>query len=88
MINSSTTPDFWASYASLPLEIKQRARRAYRLWRANPRHPSLRFKKTGTIWSIRVDPNYRALGLMENDTIYWFWIGVHDEYERLIACLS
>ncbi|OQY47001.1 MAG: hypothetical protein B6240_06490, partial [Desulfobacteraceae bacterium 4572_87] len=73
---------------SLPPETKQRARRAYRLWRANPRHPSLRFKKTGTVGSVRVDPNYRTLGLMEDETMYWFWIGAHDEYERLIACLS
>ena len=88
MINSSTTPDFWASYSVLPAAIKLRARRVYRLWKENPRHPSLRFKKTGAVWSIRIDPDYRALGLMENDTLYWFWIGTHDDYERLIGLIS
>jgi hypothetical protein len=88
LINSSTTPDFWASYSALPAAIKLRARRVYRLWKENPRHPSLRFKKIGAVWSIRIDPDYRALGLMENDILYWFWIGAHDDYERLIGLMS
>lgn len=56
----------------------------YRLWRKNPGHPSLHFKKTGKIWSVRVDDQYRALGDLRGDTLYWFWIGSHDDYERLI----
>jgi hypothetical protein len=27
---------------------------------------------------------YRALGLLKGDTVTWFWIGTHDEYERLL----
>jgi len=26
---------------------------------------------------------HRALALLEGDTFYWFWVGSHDEYERL-----
>ena len=84
-MRSSTTPDFWESYAKLSPETKQRARRADRLWRHNPRHPSLRFKKAGELWSVRIDLDHRALGLMHDDVLYWFWVGEHDEYERLIA---
>ena len=84
-MKSSTTPDFWKSYAALAQETKGKARRAYLLWRHNPRHPSLRFKKTGELWSIRIDASYRALALMDAGVLYWFWIGRHDEYERLIA---
>ncbi|MBM4047804.1 MAG: hypothetical protein FJ279_22090 [Planctomycetes bacterium] len=84
-MRSSTTPDFWQSYARLPSETKQKARRAYRLWRHNPRHPSLRFKKVGDLWSIRIGPDHRAVALMQDDMLYWFWIGDHREYERLIA---
>ncbi len=51
-MKSSTTPNFWTSYRKLPTEIKSRARTAYRLWRANPRHPSLRFKIFGELRSI------------------------------------
>jgi len=84
-MKSSTTPDFWTSYASLPLEIKARARNVYRLWRNNPRHPSLQFKKTGRVWSIRIGGGYRAVALLQDDLFYWFWIGTHDQYERLIS---
>ena len=84
-MRSSTTSDFWAAYGILPPEIKARARVAYRLWRQNPRHPSLQFKKTGNVWSIRVGAGHRALALVQDDVFYWFWIGTHDEYARLIA---
>ena len=83
-MKSSTTPDFWACYRMLPPEIKSRSRVAYRMWRANPRHPSLCFKKVGEVWSIRIGSGYRALALLQDDTFFWFWIGTHPEYERLI----
>ena len=85
LMRSSTTPDFWASYNALSLEIRARARVVYRLWMRDPRHPSLRFKKTGDIWSIRIGSGYRALAVLQGETFYWFWIGDHDAYERLIG---
>ena len=84
-MKSSTTPDFWTSYSVLPPEIKKRAKIAYRLWKRNPRHPSLRFKKVGNVWSLRVGGGYRALALFEEDTFFWFWIGTHDEYEKFLS---
>ena len=84
-MKSSTTPDFWATYAALPAEIKGRAKVVYGLWQRNPRHPSLRFKKTRDVWSVRIGGGYRALALLENDVFHWFWIGTHDEYERLLG---
>ena len=84
-MKSSTTPDFWLSYAALPREIKARVKLCYRLWRMNPRHPSLQFKKAGQVWSVRIGGGYRALAVLSEDTFYWFWIGDHDEYERLIG---
>ena len=57
----------------------------YHLWQANPRHPSLRFKKVGALWSVRIGNGYRALSLLEEETFFWFWIGTHDEYERLLS---
>ena len=85
MILSSTTPDFWRAYHPLPDAIKVRARLAYKLWRRDPRHPSLQFKKVGTVWSVRIGSGYRALAILREDTYYWFWIGTHDDYENLIA---
>jgi hypothetical protein len=86
-MRSQATPRFWRSYAHLPYGLQQRARKAYRLWRADPGHPSLQFKRVDDqepIFSERITDNFRALGLLEGDTVIWYWIGSHDEYERLI----
>ena len=84
-MKSLTTPDFWTSYSALPAEAKEKARKAYRLWQSNPRHPSLHFKKVGELWSERIDAGCRALSLETDGMLYWFRIGDHDEYLRLIA---
>jgi hypothetical protein len=84
-MKSSTTPDFWTSYQTLPPEIKRRARVVYHLWRANPRHPSLRFKKVGEPWSVRIGSGYRALSLLQEDTFFWLGIANPDEYKRLLS---
>ncbi|MDA0737631.1 MAG: hypothetical protein O2999_00525 [Nitrospirae bacterium] len=84
-MKSQTLPKFWDSYARLPEEAKQAARKAFHLWRNTPFHPSLHFKcvnrKEG-IWSARITIGYRALGILDGDTITWFWIGNHQDYER------
>ena len=83
-MKSLTTPRFWQAYANLPPEIKLAARKQYRLWKDNPRHPSVQFKKAGPFWSARITENYRSLALLRNDTQHWFWIGTHAEYERIL----
>ena len=25
--------------------------------------------------SVKIDRNYRALGILEGDTVHWYWIG-------------
>ena len=80
-MKSKTLPSFWKAYASLSETIKKQARKAYRLWRQNPFHPSLRFKCINhkeNIWAVRISRGYRALGIFEEDTVTWFWIGDHD----------
>jgi len=84
-MNSATNPRFRAAFAALPAEVKRRARKAYQLWRNDPHHGSLHFKKVGKVWSARVDDNYRVLAHVIGDTAYWFWIGPHAEYERVIS---
>jgi hypothetical protein len=83
-MKSSTTPRFWKTYATLPPEVRNQARKTWRLWQRNPRHTSLRFERKGAYWSVRIAPGWRALGRMHEGTLYWFWIGAHDEYERLL----
>jgi len=63
------------------------AEKSYKLWRENAQHPGVNFKKVSAkepIYSVRVSVNYRALGLLSNDTIIWFWIGSHADYDKLL----
>lgn len=85
---SHTSAAFWVAYHALPPEVQAAARKAYRLFLADPHHPSLQFKKLlGTLYSVRVTKRYRVLGNREGDTIVWFWIGTHAEYDRFIKSL-
>jgi hypothetical protein len=89
-VRSRATPRFWAAYRELPREIQDRARKAYRLFLENPAHPSLHFKRVhdhDPVYSVRVSLGYRAVGLLEDEDITWFWIGSHAEYERLLKSL-
>ena len=88
MIQSRTTREFREAFASLPNDIRRQAQRSYRLFRAGPRHPSLRFKKVdeeSNVYSVRIGLGYRALGVMEDSTMVWFWIGSHAECDRLLG---
>ncbi|MEM7592647.1 MAG: hypothetical protein AAF383_14190 [Cyanobacteria bacterium P01_A01_bin.83] len=82
-MKSQTLPTFWDSYKLLSEKNRRSARKAYRLWKDNPFHPSLRFKCINSqedIWSVRINRSYRAIGILANDTVTWFWIGNHDDY--------
>ena len=86
-MNSYLTEDFLVHFRKLPQNVKEKARKNYRLWRQNPNHPSLQFKRvnpTEPIYSVRVGIGWRVLGLREDDAIYWFWIGSHAEYDKLV----
>ncbi|HET7842493.1 MAG TPA: hypothetical protein VFM21_12845 [Terriglobia bacterium] len=70
----------------MPEEIRQQARQAFALFRADPHHPSLRFKKVDDAtnsYSVRVGLGYRALGVLEGSKIIWDCIGSHAEYDRM-----
>ncbi len=68
-----------------PLPVRELSEQCFVLLKANPRHPSLRFKKVGKFWSVRVGINYRALAVEDGEDFVWVWIGTHDEYERMIG---
>jgi hypothetical protein len=84
-MKSSVTTEFWRSFETLPPDIKARARRAFALWQRNPRHPSFCFRKAGEVWTVRIARGFRALALLRGDTFYWFWVGPHDDYEKLLG---
>jgi hypothetical protein len=86
-VRSRTTASFRKALEALPPQVRAKAHRAYELFRSNPNHPGLRFKPvhpSRPIYSVRIGIHYRALGVLEGDDIIWFWVGSHDDYERLI----
>ncbi len=89
-MKSSVTKEFRELLDQLPIEVQQQAGRAYAIWRTNPYHNSLQFKRVSQrqpIYSARISIGYCALGLRENDQIYCFWIGAHAEYDELLKRL-
>jgi hypothetical protein len=40
---------------------------------------------TRPIYSARVTLGYRALGVRDGDTMIWFWIGSHSDYDGMIS---
>lgn len=86
-MKSSATITFRKRLNNLPVLVQGQAAKAYTLWREDPYHPSLQFKRVSQrqpIYSIRISLNYRVLGLLESNHIYWYWIGTHDEYDDLL----
>jgi hypothetical protein len=84
-LNHHASPQFWALHEALPSDIRELADKNYKLLKSDPRHPSLHFKKIGDLWSVRIGLHYRALGMPVQDGIYWFWIGTHADYDKIVA---
>ena len=87
---SRATERFWKAFASLPPHVQRKAREAYQLWQQNPHHPGLQFKQVHTrepIYSVRVGIGWRAVGVKSDNTMVWFWIGSHAEYDQLLSKL-
>lgn len=89
-MTSRTTTAFRKAFASLPEDIQERAREAFRLFSDNPAHPSLQIKPvhpTESIFSARISLHYRALARRRDNVWIWFWIGSHADYDQLLKRL-
>lgn len=87
-MNSFLLPEFLTLHRALPEQVRQQARQAYALFRQDPHHPSLRFRQvhpSRPIFSARVGLHYRVVGVRDGEDIFWFWIGSHSEYDRLLS---
>ena len=74
-------------FEDLPSEVREEAKRAYRLFQTNPSHPGLHYKKLegeDQIYSVRIGLDYRALAVVERGRAVWYWIGSHSDYDRLV----
>ena len=83
-MNHFTTPDFWLHYNRLLPETRSLVDKSFAILKSDPHHASLRLKKVGNFWAARVGRRHRALAKERKEGLIWFWIGTHDEYERLI----
>ena len=76
---------FWEAFRALTPQIRTLARRQYRFWRRNPLNPPLHFKKVADdSWFVRIGKHHRELATQVEDTLIWFWIGNHADYERIL----
>lgn len=86
-MESNIDDDFRKLLNRLPVSVQRKARKSYALWRNDPYHRSLRFKivsQRQPIYSVRIGSNYRALSLLEDNCVYWFWIGSHARYDEIL----
>jgi len=86
VLRSRRDKHFNALLAALPADAQRQAHEAYELFKEDPHHGSLHFKRINTreppIYSVRVGANYRAVGTLRGDTVIWFWIGTHETYNK------
>ncbi len=90
-MNSELTTEFIELFRKLPEKIKILAAKNYRFWKIDPKHPGLNFKKikgTNNVYSVRIGIEYRAIGTLIQNTVVWFWVGSHKEYDKIINNLS
>lgn len=87
-MRSKRSREFRQLLASLPADARFQAHAAYSMFAKDPFHGGLQFKRVGVrrnIWSVRVGLHYRAVGLREGETITWYWIGTHAQYDQLLG---
>lgn len=77
-------------FRSLPPEVRRSAKRVYRQFVADPKHPSLRLHELAATRrgqhkpgsrSVSVTMKYRAIYVVEDGVNIWYWIGPHSDYE-------
>lgn len=90
------TERFWTLFAQLPRDVQDLAQKQFRLYQANPDHPSVNLKALKhtkqPVWSARVNDQYRALALRTTGEqgqamMLWYWIGSHAEYDKITSRL-
>lgn len=86
-MKSVTTERFRRCFENLPQSVQEQARRTYRQWKDNPNHPTLNYKQVHAsqqIYSVRIVLHYRALAVQAEQTVIWFWIGSHEDYNNTV----
>jgi len=81
-VTSHALESFWKCYQRLLAHVQKLADKNFALFKANPRHPSLGFKKKGAVYTVDIGRSYRAIARERDGDYYWFCIGTHEEYNN------
>ncbi len=82
-MNHMAVPSFTELYSKLPLRVQKFTDHNFTVIKEYPNHPLLRLLKVDGVWSMRLGSRYRALGVEEDGTVIWFWIGKYNHYTAL-----
>ncbi|MBW7886891.1 MAG: hypothetical protein H3C35_00845 [Bacteroidetes bacterium] len=80
-MNHAAVETFQKEYARLPLKIQKCVDNNFEVIKQYPNHPLLRLMNVEEYYSMRIDTRYRAVGIQEDDTIIWFWVGNYSQYK-------
>ena len=84
-MKSYAPAEFWQHYDRLPRRAQKLADHAFEFFKKDPLYPGLQFKRVRRdIWSVRIGDHYRAMAKQRADGWMWFWIGTHEEYNKLV----
>ena len=86
--HSHLTASFRKLIATLPTEVQKQARGKFRLFQADPFHPSLEFQAKGKVWTVAIGRSYRAMARRLDNDLYWVWIGSHEADNKLLGRMS
>lgn len=88
-LRSFTTPKFRKCLSDLPPTVQKKSQETYKKWLIDPASVDFRqLKGKKNVWRVSIcGGDWRAVGLVKDDTINWFWIGSHNDYENLIKTL-
>jgi len=93
-VQNRRTSSFRSLFTALPPSIRSIARKAFRLFQADPMHPSLRNHALTTTGagrhivgsrSVSITMSYRAIYFIDGETNVWYWIGTHADYDSFVG---
>lgn len=85
------TAGYFKLLKRLPKHVQRRTIKTLELLEQDSRHPSLHFKRVSDrreAWSVRVSRDYRMVGYRDGGDVEWFWVGPHDQYDKLLDRLD
>lgn len=76
---------FRKCFEALPADVRERACKAFELWKSDPSNNGIDFKKLkdmDNVFQARIG-DYRAFATKVDDAFVWFWIGAKGEAKKL-----